>query len=69
MFKRAVVKAAQNPLGGKETKKLRIDIQKRLDITDDELDAFFAVRKLPRPAPPGHESADSRWLVPFSITV
>jgi hypothetical protein len=51
MFKRAVVKAAQNPLGGKETKKLRIDIQKRLDITDDELDLFFA-ESCPAPPPP-----------------
>ncbi|KAJ1471471.1 hypothetical protein T484DRAFT_1844063 [Baffinella frigidus] len=44
MFKKGVVKALQNPLGGKETKKLRADIRKRLDISEALLDTFFGVK-------------------------
>ena len=47
MFKKAVVKTSQNPLGGKETKKLRGDIRKRLDISDSQLDTFFGVLSCP----------------------
>jgi hypothetical protein len=47
MFKKAVVKTSQNPLGGKETKKLRGDIRKRLDISEAQLDTFFGVLSCP----------------------
>ncbi|EKX53792.1 hypothetical protein GUITHDRAFT_100762 [Guillardia theta CCMP2712] len=44
MFKKPVKQASSNPLGGKETKKLRGDILKKFDISEGVLDSFFSAK-------------------------
>eukprot|EP00281_Chroomonas_sp_CCMP1168_P020578 CAMPEP_0206234486 /NCGR_PEP_ID=MMETSP0047_2-20121206/12619_1 /ASSEMBLY_ACC=CAM_ASM_000192 /TAXON_ID=195065 /ORGANISM="Chroomonas mesostigmatica_cf, Strain CCMP1168" /LENGTH=220 /DNA_ID=CAMNT_0053658581 /DNA_START=100 /DNA_END=759 /DNA_ORIENTATION=+ len=45
MFVKKPVKvSSSNPLGGKEAKKLRMDLTKRMRISDAELDTFFGLK-------------------------